>query len=276
MDKLSIGLLVFFFSFCLIAFFCTSFNARKIFDFAKAKAKEKLKERQETNEKENDNEKEKEKGEYTSILKTICYYIYPKKKDLQKPLLIAVGYISGIFLFNDMRPFKTALKEFAVIFIVIDFLLYQARYQWNDIRGLPEDRDAGKKDRLPKLKGDKNDRKSLIISIIIMIIKMFLAFFAIILCDGEMAFPLGICSVLIIVIAFGYEYAREKEKNRLIFFLVSLGYPLRFLVGLWSAHPKIFEEIFDFWPFSIITLSGLLLAYGLWGLSKVGNHIILS
>ena len=65
MDKLSIGLLVFFFSFCLIAFFCTSFNARKIFDFAKAKAKEKLKERQETNEKENDNEKEKEKGEYT-------------------------------------------------------------------------------------------------------------------------------------------------------------------------------------------------------------------
>lgn len=295
-DKLSVGLLIGFFSCSMIAFFYCSFKAREMFEFAQKGSMRKVSERLkiplvENEENQESGGKSEETQEVsTGLLKAIFYFIYPKKKDLQKPLLIAIGFVSGIFLFNDVRPVGTALKQFAVIFVAIDFLLYQARYQWNDIRGLAEDQEAHKKDRLPKIKGDKNDKLSVILSFVIIVVRIVSLVFVIAYYGGEMTFPLVVCSILIVVIAIGYEWARTKEKNGLVIFLVCFGYPLRFLVGLWSAHPEteiIFKQLsaaksvlLQFWNNGrkemelsvwawLFVLLLLLISYALWGRSSV-------
>lgn len=297
-DQFSIGVLIVFFVFSMIVFFYSSYKAKDIYRFAKKISLENRERRLqalqyqgEENQKEEKNEKvNQENG--TGFLKTISYFIYPKKKDLQKPFLLALGFVTGIFLYNDVRPLEIALKQFAIVFVAIDFLLYQARYQWNDIRGLREDRVAGRKDRLPKIGGTKSDQLSVKLSVAIMMVKIVSQLVVIFCFGGEMTTPLLTCSCAIILVAIFYEAARTKKKNWLIFFMVSLGYPLRFLAGIWSAHPemlnlkgllsgpisKIAFFLQQFWNNGekgidatiqppIVAL--LLLAYALWGVASV-------
>ncbi len=297
-DQFSIGLLILFFAFSMISFFYSSYKAKDIFRFARKISVDNRKRRlrasqQQGSENQEGKENEKENQENSvGLLKTISYFIYPKKKDLQKPVLLALGFITGIFLYNDVRPLETALKQFAVVFVAIDFLLYQARYQWNDIRGLREDRALGRKDRLPKIGGVKGDQLSVILSVTVMMVKVISQFVVILCFGGEMTVPLITCSIVIILVAILYEVARTKKKNKCIFFMVSLGYPLRFLAGLWSAHPKIPNFIVplfglpskitfllqQFWnngekgidaaiQLPVVTL--LLLAYAFWGVASV-------
>lgn len=243
-DQFSIGVLIVFFAFSMMVFFYSSYKAKDIYRFAKKISLENrerrlqaLQHQEEENQKGEKNEKENQENS-TGFLKTISYFIYPKKKDLQKPFLLALGFVTGIFLYNDVRPLEIALKQFAIVFVTIDFLLYQARYQWNDIRGLREDRVAGRKDRLPKIEGAKSDQLSVKLSVAIMMVKIISQFVVIFCFGGEMTTPLLACSCAIILAAIAYEIARTKKINLMIFIVVSLGYPLRFLAGIWSAHPE--------------------------------------
>lgn len=304
-DQFSIGLLAVFFLLSLMVFFYSSYKAKDIYSFAQRASLKARETRTETQQKQEagssknsrpqeDSERQEEREEdktsqksRKNLFKTVCYFIYPKKKDLQKPILLALGFITGIFLYQDTRPFGTALKQFAIVFITMDFLLYQARYQWNDIRGLKQDQEAGRR-RLPKI-GEKNDWQSVAVSMAIMAVRIA-ALVAVILCfGGEMTVPLLVCAVLIISAAILYEIARTKDMSGLIFFSVSLGYPLRFFAGLWAAHPQIIDleivpimvsktavALQQFWnsgqkgmdiigPVVIL----LLLAYAFWGINSV-------
>ena len=297
-DQFSIGVLIVFFAFSILVFFYSSYKARDIYRFAekislknRKKRLHALQHEGKENQKGEKNEKESQENS-AGFLKTISYFIYPKKKDLQKPFLLALGFVTGIFLYNDVRPLEIALKQFAIVFVVIDFLLYQARYQWNDIRGLREDRAAGRKDRLPKIEGAKSDQLSVKLSVAIMMVKIVSQFVVTFCFGGEMTTPLLACSCAIILVAILYEFARTKKKNGSIFFLVSFGYPLRFLAGIWSAHPEMLnlkellsEPIYkialflqQFWnngekgidaaiQLPVVTL--LLLAYAFWGAASV-------
>lgn len=301
-DKVGMGLSVIFFSFSMMVFFYSAYKAEAIYRFARRVSSEKRKERlyelqqqgqNDESQKEKDREtSKKSQGYSTGFLKAVGYFIYPKKKDFQKPFLLALGFITGIFLNQDVRPLGVAIRQFTIVFITIDFFLYQARYQWNDIRGLREDRNAGKSDRLPKIAGDKNDRSSVKLSMIVMMVKIISLFIVIFCFGGEMTVPLLTCSIVIILVAILYEVARTKKKNKCIFFMVSLGYPLRFLAGLWSAHPKIpnfMVPLFElpskitfflqqFWnnggkgidaAIQLPVVALLLLAYGFWGVTSV-------
>lgn len=295
-DKLGMGLLVVFFSFSMMVFFYSTYKAEAIYSFAQRVSSKKREKRlhasqQQSEEGQKDGEiNKKNRGDSPRLLTALSYFIYPKKKDLQKPLLLAVGFMTGIFLFQDIRPLGTALKQFTIVFITIDFLLYQARYQWNDIRGLREDRNAGKNDRLPKIEGDKNDQLSVKLSVAIMMVRLVAQLVVILCFGGEMTVPLIFCSAIIIIVSIFYEAVRTKKINGLIFFMVSLGYPLRFGAGLWAAHPGMFSGflyklaskisffIHQFWnngekeiDFAVLLpiVILLLFAYALWGVASV-------
>ena len=61
----------------------------------------------------------------------------------------------------------------------------------------------------------------------------------------KIGYSLLICSFGIILLTILYEYARERQINYLIFILVSFGYPLRLLAGIWVAYPKFWtDELF--------------------------------
>lgn len=170
-----------------------------------------------------------------SLLKALLYYIYPKTQDLQKPILIVLGFVTGT-LFNE-KPF-IQWPKLAIAVIMIDYLIYQARFQWNDIRGLYEDMKAEKKNRLPFwFFGIK---KAVNLSLIVIALRLFSFLVLLFRINVEIRFQIFACATLVIIIAILYEYARSNHKVFPVFFLVSLGYPLRFFVGLLVAFPNFF------------------------------------
>lgn len=109
-------------------------------------------------------EKDKEKNKIN--LRSISYFVYPKVKDLQKGILIILGSFCAILIKN--QSFLLNISDiFRIFFIwfITDFLIYQARFQWNDIRGLQNDKEEDKNDRLHGL--FKNDVKGIFLSIVI-------------------------------------------------------------------------------------------------------------
>jgi len=172
-----------------------------------------------------------------AFFKVVSYYCYPRKADLQKPILIVFGFISGCLFSGELfiKPFP--LLKMLFVLLVLDILVYQARFQWNDLRGMMQDLYANKEGRLPaNIIGKK---KSVIISLVTICIKNSAAFILIGFFGGEMTFPLVFHIILIIAVSLFYESARQRKKAVFVFILVCVGYPLRFFAGFWSSFPEI-------------------------------------
>ena len=76
----------------------------------------------------------------------LLYLFYPKTKDLQKPMLIPLGYflytlwtVNSADLERNFEALKNGVFSLLWAMFIFDFLFYQARYQINDLRGLDED-----------------------------------------------------------------------------------------------------------------------------------------
>ena len=180
-----------------------------------------------------------------NIFRAIIYYFYPKNGDFQKVLFVITGFIIGLILkYNKINSLYSLLidnyKNFILCFVIIEFLIYQARYQWNDVRGLKEDLSMGKNNRLPvNILGIKSSVK---LSMIIIFIRLL---FAVYLCrylNKDTRIPIMIAGVMIILSAILYETVRELGRTKWIFFIVSLGYPIRFFAGLLTAYPEFFTD----------------------------------
>ncbi len=200
------------------------------------------------------------------IFKTIVYFIYPKKKDMQKIFLIILGFLTGIILKKStLQIMSNDLQNIFIVCFVIEFLLYQARYQWNDIRGVTEDIIARKDDRLPvKILGKY---PAIIISSLILVIRGIATFSIALNLKNQMKTILLVAIIMIICCTIVYERARSKKNLLLTFIVVSSGYAIRFCVGLWSAYPQIWNK--GFGNYNIDTcrfiICMLMLSYALLG-----------
>lgn len=152
---------------------------------------------------------------------------------------------------------------------VFDVLAYQARYQWNDIRGTCEDglnpRSEQRRRLQPVLDSIGTVRR---ISGAVLIYKLILA--AVILFawwDGRSA---AISMGIVAMSALAFAYERERAgRNRLFVLLglVGMGYPLRFAVGYyatigpylfegsWSIDPSVVLLVIAAWSFGIVFVS---------------------
>lgn len=114
------------------------------------------------------------------FIKGLRYFLYPKTRDFQKTLFIPTGYFMGILLISEPISFSTFifnLKNALFALIIIEGLIYQARYQLNDIRGLGEDIESMHLTNFAKsfLVLCQNKKKVISLSIIIIALKVFLA-----------------------------------------------------------------------------------------------------
>ena len=255
-------------SFAGYAYFYVSNNARDMYNYAANKSMARkvnkiLDIKLETNNKIKNVQRKQKKNikiKIKEIINIIMYFVYPKKKDFQKVLVISIGYYSGIFLLNNYMNIELFCNNFFNMLIccfLADFLVYQARYQINDIRGLKEDVTLNKKGRLPvNICGKK---KVVTISLVTIIIRMVLFLFLLTKIT-KMAYALKIYFLLVVIITIAYETVRSLKNNFGVFFIVSLGYPLRFFVGLLSAYPNIFNN-----KNNLIIVLMILLAYAFFG-----------
>ena len=68
----------------------------------------------------------------------IAYFVYPRPMDALKVMFVVLGVALGCIGSGERDPQRVTGCGLLGIF-VFDALVYQARYQWNDVRGAVED-----------------------------------------------------------------------------------------------------------------------------------------
>ena len=204
----------------LLAFFLCTFRTQEMYQALKMKGEK----------------REKRKKDW---LKIIQYYIYPKMQDFQKIILFFVGWGIGYWLkmstsFRYIILANLPWREIFFLWIIMDVCFYQARYQWNDIRGEEQDFEMGRKNRLPI--EELGRAKAIIISLLILNVRIILGVFLAWKCTSRERFLLTIiCAMILLGITILYEYMKSTNKGKAILFMVSVGYPYRVFVGfLWA------------------------------------------
>lgn len=255
-DKLEIVFLFVFMISAIIIYFISSLRAPVIYEEAMKVSLKKRRERVGENmiTAESPNKKQRKKGLWNAV----GYYIYPKKKDFQKIFLLIVGYFTGYFFkYGNLHIKINNLKELVILCIIVDVLLYQARYQWNDIRGVKTDIDAGKNNRLPV--EALGIYPAVVVSAVSLILKVAAAIWGSIYLNNALTPVLIAAIITIIISSILYEAARSVGSVLWTFIIVSFGYAIRFGVGVWCAYPQIWNEI------SHPIITAWILAYALFG-----------
>lgn len=172
-------------------------------------------------------------GKSKSFKHTLLYLIYPKKQDLQKPILIILGFVYGLIVMDAIID-PQYIWRLIFILLIFDFMAYQARYQINDIRGLREDKEAGCTNRL-LLNDIDNPGHAIKISFIVALLKIIFCVIITLFWGGLVRTTLLVSLAILFVSTLLYETARAKRRINLVFILVGVGYPLRFFVGFFSV-----------------------------------------
>jgi hypothetical protein len=173
------------------------------------------------------------------------YFIFPRPQDAQKALFSLFGVAVGIMMVvlvgggKGQDGINWAWAFFGGVFVVfaLEFLLYQARYQLNDIRGFVEDREHPhsearcRLDFVAKHLFNKNEKHAIIMSFLVGVLKILICFIILFfLCSGWLSF---VVPGLILLVAVAYEYVRAKNWGKGTMALVAVGYVIRFLGGVY-------------------------------------------
>ena len=182
------------------------------------------------------------------------YLILPRKESILKVILLACGFIAASFVSGDFYP-----THLVYIVIVFEFLLYQARYQFNDIRNLKEGKSDNKHSKrlADFIAEDKPFR--IRITILMILVRANIALLMIWLWGASIRNTLLLTVLCLILLSITYEFVRTKEKGGLTILLCGTGFPLRFFVGALAASEEYIKS--SLWPDFIIILFVCLL----WG-----------
>lgn len=185
------------------------------------------------------------------------YLLLPRPGDLIKWLFFPVGALIS-FLASNGTP--TELWRLVAMWFVLEYLLYGARYQINDIRGISEDRRApaaGLRGRLPTTRtpfSSERDtqRSSIRASVFTVAIRIYLTLIIATLGGFDILVPTACAAIGITAFAVPYEWLRgiqrsafnhsgspqttieprSRKASYAIIILVGSGYALRLILGL--------------------------------------------
>lgn len=196
-------------------------------------------------------------------ISAIRYLLYPRPKDVIKDGFIIVGAILGMIATHNSDPWPLV-----ACIVVIDVLVYQARYQINDIRGISEDKKNPEADNRKRLELINQDQRlSIVVSLVCATIKVLLAIIISLMLASDYEITSRVLlagTISVFVLAILYETARYRAGKRWedmvrdcpdikhlngfcstspitilkelksavwIFVLVGIGYPLRIIVA---------------------------------------------
>lgn len=187
---------------------------------------------------------------------TWSYLLLPRPQDLIKWFFVPVAYSIGLLLADTDS--SVSLPYAALGWLVFEYLVYQARYQWNDIRGLTDDLAhpaRSERRRLPVTA--LGERKAVALSGLVILTKMALA--AVI----ALNVPSLTAAVLVSggcawAVAFAYERLRNGTSQSIvraiaIWLVVGVGYAVRTAFGLTLAGVSPGER--TLWPFIALVVA---------------------
>ena len=168
----------------------------------------------------------------------LAYLIFPRPEDWVKWLISPGVFVVVAWSSNDLSRWPT----FVGLWLVLEYLIYEARYQWNDVRGVDEDSSHSARRerlRLPSGPADRT-RRNILISLAVAAGRLIVA-----LVVGEalgLLRPVLVLTTLVLSIAIVYEGLRSLRPSSTparptpavlaIWCLVGLGYGIRAGLGL--------------------------------------------
>jgi hypothetical protein len=166
-----------------------------------------------------------------------AYLLVPRPEDFVKWLIapgafVVVAWAAGTF---------ADWHRFVLLWLVFEYLIYNARYQWNDARGIDEDREHSERisrSRLPTGPDQKSARTSVVASLAVAMLRLTAA--VMIGIYTRIFLPVVTLIALVFGFAAAYEALRSsatatKRQIYLIWIIVGSGYAIRAAIGVLSA-----------------------------------------
>jgi hypothetical protein len=168
----------------------------------------------------------------------LAYLIFPRPEDWIKWLIAPGVFLAVAWSFTDLSRWRV----FVELWLILEYFIYEARYQWNDARGIDEDplhSERRARHRLPVGPADRT-RRNVLISLAVATGRLTVA-----LVVGEALGVLGpvlVLMALVLSIAIVYEGLRSLPPSSTltrptptvvaIWCIVGLGYGVRAGLGL--------------------------------------------
>lgn len=167
------------------------------------------------------------------------YLILPRPDDLIKSLFFPLAFVVGAI--QAPLAWEVILPA-AIIWFALEYLIYQARYQLNDIRGLGEDQTHALRVQRARLPIGSSARRAVTASILAAAMRLYLVF-VLSFVPGVTGWVLGALTLAVFGVGLFYEMLRSGStqnagsgvRSHLIYAVVGFGYAIRGLSGYWMA-----------------------------------------
>ena len=116
------------------------------------------------------------------------YLLMPRADEWVKWLIAPGAFIVTAWAIGAFRNWP----QFILVWLILEYLIYEARYQWNDIRGLHEDTDHPQSSARRRLPGGRHARRNILASGLVGVLRLVLA-----LCIAAIAHLLAPVTLLI-------------------------------------------------------------------------------
>ncbi len=198
------------------------------------------------------------------------YLLVPRPKDLAKGWLVVLTYALGVLSTGQVQP--VLILRALLVAGAVELLVYQARYQWNDVRGFVADQShpsSGGRGRLPGPLS--RARPHVAASCAVAALRLLLTgLLAVALPDLHLGALLGFAVAGVFGVAVAYEALRSVSTGRsgvmpapigpgvvLLWCTVGAGYVVRGVIGLalavdlWRRPTLLLAAIVTLWCYGI-------------------------
>lgn len=162
----------------------------------------------------------------------LSYLAMPRPRYLVKWLFFPVTF--GLAAWAEGGASGRALIDAALLLVALEYLIYPARYQWNDVRGFADD---GKhpdwlgRGRLPHGLTPEESRRIILASLAVAAGRL-LAAVGIGILQPHLLLPIGGLIAAVFLTAAAYERLRVQKRVIALWMFVGVGYAIRGVSGL--------------------------------------------
>jgi hypothetical protein len=175
------------------------------------------------------------------------YLFLPRLESIPKSALSVIMFSVAASATDEWQ-----WRRFLLLWLILEYFAYAARYQWNDLRDFDTDQlhpARTLRGRLPAGDGARDTTHNIVLSTTVLLLRLGLAVFIGI--ETQTLAQVGLIMGTVFGVAICYEILRARISNRkssvnnsgiasavLVWLAVGLGYAVRGAVGLLAAHVR--------------------------------------
>ena len=168
------------------------------------------------------------------------YLLLPRVAELVKWLIVPGAFAVASWAAGSFSHWQRML----LVWLILEYLIYEARYQWNDLRGINDDSAHPVSKARRRLPGGEHIQRNIVASCLSGFIRLAAAL--VIGAAAHLLIPVAALMGLVFGAGAGYEALRSASaqprlalrptvRSSAIWLLVGAGYAIRSGAGIWSA-----------------------------------------